>query len=242
MRLPSDPLIITTSPALRSRINASFSSSELDAYLPRRPSGTASHKLRMRGPQAYKASARAASMAAASSAWSRGPASPSSSMSPEHGDALATILRLDPAQHRERRPHRGWIGVIAFIDEQDFAAGRLKPVAHPASLGRAEAAQGFGGSRKIGAGKFGSTQHGERIHDDMLPGHADRVGDLLAQNRRSCQRGTVLEHARFEPDVGRLGLAEAEDPADAGADCRLPQLQEVVPVTVDEPGAVGRHA
>src|SRR5688500_18589549 len=128
----------------------------------------------------------------------------------EHGNALALPLGLGPAQHLEGCPHRAWIGIVTLIDQKQFAARRLEPVAHAASLRWLNALERLGCGCEIRADKLGSAKHSKRVHDDMLSGHADPIGDALAQDRCVYGGRTVLKPAPLEPDVGGLGLAEAE--------------------------------
>ena len=120
--------------------NAGSSSAEEGAHRPlplpvqARRTGAASS-----APQARTRSTPAASTASFSPRCSRGDSSPSSSISPRTATRRAKRSRGVTAMARQRSAHRGRIGVVALVDQQDLAIRRVEQRARAPAGGRGDA-------------------------------------------------------------------------------------------------------
>jgi hypothetical protein len=134
-----------------------------------------------------------------------GECSPISSMSPSTAIRRPLALRLGLAQERDRRAHRGRIGVVALVDQREPAAIPGKLVAAPAALRRPawwpRAAIAF--SRSPPAAST-AAEHGHGILGDVPAGRAHRHFQRLPAEDRGARAGAL--GARHEIEQAELGL------------------------------------
>ena len=203
MREPSDPLIMTASPGwiggehLRLRAPPRSRHSR-----PGAPEGSASHSARISGPQQNTRSTPCASTGSASPRCRSAPRGPSSSMSPSTAMRRPRGPTSRLPEQRERRPHRGRIGVVALVDQQRRAARQLERDARAASGRRLQLGERERRERKIGADERGRRQHRERIEHEMPARRAELVGDVGAEDARLHGRAVRLQRALEQPCVG----------------------------------------
>jgi hypothetical protein len=101
----------------------------------------------------------------------------------QHGDSAARdLVRAEGLQGRR---HRGWVGIVAFIDEQRLAAVQLDAVALPAPLETGHVGKRETGGGEVSAERLHRPEHGKGVRHPMLAMLADREGELrFGQDRR----------------------------------------------------------
>ena len=134
----------------------------------------------------------------------------------EHRDAPAEPLHRHLPEQRERRAHRGRVGVVALVDQQHRAAGHIERDALAAPDRRLELGERERREREVGAEQLRRREHAERVVDHVPARRAELVGDVVAEDARLHGRGLGLQRDLHEPRVGTLALAERHDPLDAG--------------------------
>ena len=159
----SEPLIITTSPARTTPSKAGVSSIEDGAQRPRRAaqahrSRAASSAHRQEPDRRWPRQPLPSARDAAPATPLRAPACP-----PERRRDAQGLARGD-RHRRERRLHRDRIGVVALVDQQHLAIGRISPCARPAD-GRGDARQSRQAAHGVGTGGPAACQHGQRVLD-----------------------------------------------------------------------------
>ena len=133
----------------------------------------------------------------------------------EHGDAAAARADRRLAEQRDRRPHRGRVGVVAFVDQQRAAARHAERGAGAAAGRGLQLGERERGEREIGAGERAGRQHGERIEHQVPARRAEFVGHVLAEDVGLDGRGVGLQSVTHKPRLGLRVLAEGDDAGDA---------------------------
>ena len=110
----------------------------------------------------------------------------------EHRDAPAARPDRRLAEQRERRAHRGRIGVVALVDQQRRAARHVERQARAAAGRRLRVGERQRRQRQIGAGERRRRQHRERVLHHVAARRAELVGDVV---RRGCAPARSSESA-----------------------------------------------
>ena len=133
MRLPFEPLTITTSPARRAATSGSRKPSDRSAQKARRAGVVASKSARESGPAAKSKSTRAASRSGSERRVQRRALIAELEHVADDRDAPPLGPWLGRAEQRQRCAHRGGVGVVAFVDDDEGAvgAGKLEALAAP---------------------------------------------------------------------------------------------------------------
>ena len=191
----SEPLTMTASPgriAARDRVDrvrrTSAAWAATLASAARRRGSASAGRRRRRGRSRSPRSPRRAPRAGAA------PSRPSSIMSPSTAMRRPPRPQLDCAEIRERRAHRGRVGVVALVDQQSLAVadgehGALAAPDRRLQVGEAPSAA----SARSAPSACDGGEHAERIQRDVPAGRADPVG--RAAGRRS--RASTIERSGF---------------------------------------------
>ena len=143
---------------------------------------------------------------------------------------LSDRFRL--AEERDRRAHRGGIGVVALVDQRrGRPLGKAEPMTLAPPLRRRQLAEREHRLSEVAAHHRDRGKHGEAVLDEVPPGSGELVGDLLAEDRRRDAGAFRLQLDQPQMRLCLRMFAEADDALYAGlvgaarrgahsADCR----------------------
>ena len=141
----------------------------------------------------------------------------------------------------ERRRHRGGVGVVAFVDQQHFAAVDLDQVALAAALQSAHVGEREAGDRDVAADRLDRGEDGQRVRHPMLAALRDGEGQLALEQRGADQAAAAF--GRHGMDGMDVGIAAAEGDDAVGLAARgLDQPVAVRRVVGEDRDAVGLQA
>ena len=147
-------------------------------------------------------------------------------------------LRRHLPEQRERRAHRGRIGVVALVDQQHRAARHVERDALAAPDRRLQLGERERRERQVGAEQLRRREHAERIVDHVPAGRAELVGDVVAENARLHGRGLGLQRDLQRAARRRLRVRRTRRSARCPAAARRPvQPLELRDIGIDHRGA-----
>lgn len=155
---------------------------------------------------------------------------------PQHCDVPAGLF----GQHRQRRAHRGGVGVVAFVDDQHLALTDARRDAEAAPGEAAHFGERETRTGEVGAGSIDRRQHGQRVrhpvHARLRQGERQFAGADLRGDKRPARGQT---HRLDRMDVGALGQTEGDGARGIGGGGRH-QPVAVRAVIGDDGDAAGR--
>jgi len=113
-------------------------------------------------------------------------------------------------EQRQRRAHRGRVGVVALVDQQRRTVRKIERGAGAAPGRGCLPRERERGASEIGTGETSGGEHGERVHHQMLARRTDLVGNGNTEDVRFDRRAVGLQRAFEEPRIGTRVLAERD--------------------------------
>ena len=149
---------------------------------------------------------------------------------------------LRVGKQRQRRAHRGGIGVVALVDQGDLAARDGDFFLRAASLWSLEAFEFRRGRIEVQAEDIGDEQNGQRIDGEMLARRADAKLQFKPEDVGGHDALAVLRLIREETRLRFRVFAEGEDMRHADRAGRLEEALEDVVVAIDDRDAAFEQA
>ncbi len=237
MRVPSEPLIMTTSPGFSAAMTIGARSAVRSRCGPRRRSGKAARKPRHVGAGGEdEIDAGSEDRLGELGVEALGMLAQLAHRA-EHRDAPAARRRLRRAEHGEGRAHRGGIGVVALVDELDRAAVEHEAAPLAAAGQAGEGCQRRGGLGDVAADRLDGGEHAEAVHHPVPAGKRHGVAQGLAGDAcgyRAAGRGEI---AVDQPRRRLVMRAEGDDARDAAARGRRGEAGEMRVVAVEDGSA-----
>ena len=100
----------------------------------------------------------------------------------EHGNAAVKFGAGNCVECGERRPHRSWVGVIAFVDQENFSAGNGERCARATTRRRRQCREGQEGRFEECANGVEGRNDGKRIFGNVAAGDGNPIENSFVAN------------------------------------------------------------